>query len=194
MAGGLPRDLIREFRRLFAKRREAENGGNDLPTLCSALIKTDFELKLRAASVEAKDIGFAREVRQLFSKISDLESSLQALDELPNRADTLMAGYRELQVIAEPTDPSEPIEPSDAARKREKVSLLAAELAVYLYYCATLQEFFREERFDVQEFKRAESSGALDQLSRARQAFAVSPSLAESTITKFRKSYKMSVS
>jgi len=191
MAGGLPRDLIREYRKLFAERREAENGNNTLPMLCSALIKKDLESKLHAAAVEARDIGYAPKVRQIFDKVSDLEFSLQSPDELPNRVNTLMASHDELRHIAEAREPSNALEPSDTTNKDDKVSSLAAELAVYLYYCATLQEIFVDRGFDEEAFRNAETSGTFDRLSRARQAFAVSPSIADSTINMVRQSYGM---
>jgi hypothetical protein len=61
-----------------------------------------------------------------------------------------------------------------------------------LYYCATLLEFFENQSDLPKGFKEAEDSGSLDQLSEVRQAFALSPGLAESAITTFRSSYSMS--
>jgi hypothetical protein len=192
MAGGLPRDLIRAFRELFEERRQASNGGNTLSTLCSALIRADVKSKLRAASIEAKNVASEPEANELFSNIYDLEASLEGLDGLPNGAGNLLASQRRLLDTVRQKEPAKQTEQSVATPNRERMTALTTELGIYLYYCATLLEFFGEEDHDVERLKRAESSGAFDQLSRARQSFAISPSIAESAITKFRKQYSMS--
>ncbi len=57
----------------------------------------------------------------------------------------------------------------------------------------TLLEFFGREDLNIDTLKEAESSGALEQLAKARQFFALSPRIAESAITGFRKQYDMNV-
>jgi len=78
MAGGLPRDLIRVFRDLFEDRRQAGTGADDLSTLCSFLVQSDLKSKLRAASIEARDITLEAEAKagQVFSEIRRLEAAL----------------------------------------------------------------------------------------------------------------------
>jgi len=76
---------------------------------------------------------------------------------------------------------------------RERMTSLTTELGVYQYYCATLLDFFGAESFDAQRLQQAESSGALDQLCGARQSFTISPSIAESVITDFRKVHSLDI-
>lgn len=75
------------------------------------------------------------------------------------------------------------------AEVRAGLTRLCLELATYHYYCATLMRFFdadlTEERLRTAEDATGQAS--IDQLARARQAFAVSPRVAWSTISTFRQ-------
>jgi Cdc6-like AAA superfamily ATPase len=193
MAGGLPRDLIRVFRDLFEDRRQAGTGADDLSTLCSFLVQSDLKSKLRAASIEARDITLEAEAKagQVFSEIRRLEAALASPNHSSGRHMNLLEGYQKLLYIANQEDRQ--AEPSDVAAMRERMTSLTTELGVYLYYCATLLDFFGAESFDAQRLQQAESSGALDQLCGARQSFTISPSIAESVITDFRKVHSLDI-
>jgi hypothetical protein len=66
--------------------------------------------------------------------------------------------------------------------------------SVYLYYSATLLEFFGQKvPNSIDNLIEAENSGALDQLARIRQYFAVSPRIAETGIVEFRTNHSMDV-
>jgi hypothetical protein len=75
--------------------------------------------------------------------------------------------------------------------RREETASLSTELGVYLYYSVTLVEFFGQEDLSPETLKAAEESGALEQLARARQFFAINPRIAESVIAGFREQYSM---
>jgi membrane protein implicated in regulation of membrane protease activity len=193
VAGGLPRDLIRIFRALYEEHVQANAGESSLTTLCGSLITADLKSKLRATSIAAKDVALESEVNELFSRIRDLESSLQTPDRLSTISERLLANYRRLLEVASPTEPGNQSEPSATATKRENLTTLSAELGVYLYYSATLLEYFGQEDFRSETLRAAEDSGALEQLARARQLFAISPHMAEAGITAFREKYNMGV-
>jgi hypothetical protein len=79
------------------------------------------------------------------------------------------------------------------------VSRLELGLAGSLYYLATVIELFRDDRTKA-EFQELDGSAAsisesrqIESLSRARQAFAVSPIIAWQQISDFRASWNMSV-
>jgi hypothetical protein len=81
----------------------------------------------------------------------------------------------------------------EAAEARTKLARLRIEFAAYLYYCATMMEFFNAD-LTMERLKEAEEVGgdmSIDQLARARQAFAVSPQVAWSTNSMFRCAYGM---
>jgi hypothetical protein len=220
MAGGLPRDLIRTFRSMYAAHAEnaenaesaenaenaenaesaenAENAENtqansdesSLSMLCNSLIRTDMRSKLRATSIAAKDIAFGLEGKELFSRISTLEASLESSAELSSICEDLLATYQKLPDNSTAEEPANQSELSEAAAKRrERLTSLSFELEVYLYYCATLQEFFGQEDPSPETLKDAEKSGKLEQLARARQYFAINPRTVEQAISDFRQMY-----
>jgi hypothetical protein len=194
MAGGLPRDLIRVFRDLFDARSQGSTGGNTLSTLCGSLIRSDLKSKLQAASIEARDITLEAEAEagQLFSEISRLEATLASPNHSSGKQKSVLEGYQRLLYIANQEEVVQ-AEPADVAPKRNRMTSLTTELGVYLYYCSTLLEFFGVESVNVERLQQAESSGALNQLCRARQSFTISPSIAESVITDFRKVHSLDI-
>jgi hypothetical protein len=69
----------------------------------------------------------------------------------------------------------------------------AADLAAYEYFCATVLEYFVEDRPE-EDWRRIEEEGhLLDGLAAARQAFAVSPWLAWSRVSAFRRQWDLAV-
>ena len=196
MAGGLPRDLIRTFRSMYAAHAEnaentqANSGESSLSMLCNSLIRSDMRSKLRATSIAAKDIAFGLEGKELFSRISTLEASLESSAKLSSICEDLLANYRPLSDNSTAEEPANQSELSEAAAKRrERLTSLSVELEVYLYYCATLQEFFGQEDLSPETLKDAEESGKLEQLARARQYFAINPRTVEPAISDFRQMY-----
>jgi len=138
------------------------------------------------------------EVNELFNRIAKLESLLESPDGFSLRSSELLVHYKELLASAS-QEPAHQVEPAKVAanKKRERMALLNTELGVYLYYSATLLEFFGQEDFSVEALQAAENSGVsegtgtLNQLARARQFFAISPSIAEMAITDFREAHEM---
>jgi hypothetical protein len=192
VAGGLPRDLIRTFRDLFEEHTRSNSDESNLSALCASLIRSDLKAKLRAASIAAKDVRLEQEVDQLFESIRKLESLLEPTDCFPGNCPAVLESCRDLLPLAS-QELGRQTEPEEVAAKREKIASLSTELGVYLYYCATLLEFFGRRNFDMESLKAAEHSGELDQLARARQFFAISPSIAKSVISDFRKRHDMAI-
>jgi hypothetical protein len=202
MAGGLPRDLIRTFRSLYAEHAknvedaehaehtQADSGESSLSMLCNSLIRTDLRSKLRATSIAAKDIAFGSEGKELFSRISELEASLESSDELSSICESLLANYRKLSDNPSSEEPANQSELSEAAAKRrERLTSLSDELEVYLHYCATLQNFFGQEDLGQETLRAAEDSGTLERLATARQLLAISPRMVEAAVAPFQKEY-----
>ena len=196
MAGGLPRDLIRIFRSMVEEHQQADGGESSLSTLCGSLIRADLKAKLRAAAVAAKDIMLEPEVNRLFKRIAKLESLLESPDGFSLGSSELLVHYKELLASAS-QEPTQQAEPAEVTAKRERMASLSTELGVYLYYSATLLEFFGQEDFSIEALQAAENSGVsegkgtLDQLARARQFFAISPRTAEMVIADFREAHDM---
>ena len=202
MAGGLPRDLIRTFRSMYAEHAkhaedaedaehtQQDSGESSLSMLCNSLIRTDMRSKLRATSIAAKDIAFGSEGKELFSRISELEASLESSEELSSICESLLVNYRKLSDNPSAEEPDNQSELSEAAAtRRERLTSLSDELEVYLHYCATLQIFFGQEDLGPETLRAAEDSGKLEQLARARQLFAISPRMVEAAVAPFQEEY-----
>jgi len=195
MTGGLPRDLIRTFRALYEEHEQqlrSGSGQNDLSTLCASLVRVDLKAKLRATSIAAKDIMLEPEVTQLFERLRRLEALLDATDRPLTICPALLQGYKDLLASAGEESAWQATS-EEVAAKRGEIASLSTELGVYLYYSATLLEFFGQEVLNVDNLKEAENSGAIDQLAKMRQFFAISPRIAESGITEFRNHHSMGV-
>jgi hypothetical protein len=151
--------LIRVFRALF-EARDHENGGEkDLSTLSGSLIRADLESKLRAASIEAKDIRLEPEVEHLIAKTHELESLLESADWYSGSCPALLESYQDLMNSVSQGSAREG-ESAEVASKREKIASLSTELGVYLFYCVTLLEFFGQENLDIEALNAAKNSGS----------------------------------
>jgi hypothetical protein len=118
---------------------------------------------------------------------------LDSTDSLLTVYPDLLQGYKDLLTRAHEKSARQ-AESEEVAAKRGEIVSLSTELGVYLYYSATLLEFFGEKvPTNIDNLKEAENSGALDQLARIRQYFAVSPRVAESGIREFRNNHSMDI-
>ena len=182
LSGGLPRDLIRVAREMFELSRVPQSG-QKLADLTTAMITRDMNRKWQAVVIAAAEFELEPHTGQFLDKIRTIQR-VTTSKELLVACRTLADLVREF--------------PSDPGRAREsqlKLAKLHFELAAYYYYCATLMQFFNsdlsEERLKAAEDEPGEMG--IDQLARARQAFAVSPQLAWSMNSEFRDAYGMDV-
>lgn len=203
MAGGLPRDLIRTCRALFGQCRTT-TGETSLQVLGSSLIRAELNSKLRAVSVAAKNITVGPEANQLFEVIYELKSNetlwskplylLERCRELLTYADqeqdvpSQEGSETEVAELSQSVDGQRPL--NETAHTWEQLSSLSTEFGVYLYYSVTLLQFFGEN-YSPERLKEAESTGALDQLTTARQFLSTNPRIARSIVTEFRRFYNI---
>jgi len=66
-----------------------------------------------------------------------------------------------------------------------KSSMLASELAAYMYFAATIIQYFNDS-LTAQRLRAAESSGLLDELAQCRQAFVMGAAAAWQKTSRFR--------
>jgi len=185
MGGGFPRYVIRVLRSMF-EHRSFDSGESSLSTLCGSLIRSDLRSKLHELSMAARASMIELGAYHTWETIHKLEALLASDDYFFGRSPDLLEIYSDLLDGA--SQASEPqAEPTKVAANRERVSSLSTWLRVYLYYSVTLLEFFGREDLSKETLKAAESSGALEQLAKARQFFDISPRAAELMITEFRK-------
>ena len=195
MSGGLPRDLIRVFRALYDVHTLSSSDENGLSALCRVMIRDDLKAKVRATAVAAqKDVTSEEETDDLMVRLGELETLLDGADSLPTVSPDLLKARTALLKRTnhgQAQQGEKQGETSAADPHGDSLALLRTELAIHVYYCATLLEFFGQEELDIDTLKEAESSGRLDRLARARHYFATSPRMAESAIKEFRKQYDM---
>jgi hypothetical protein len=195
MAGGLPRDLVRVCRELFRVRKQNPDT-EPLSKLTCKLIESDIKRKLHAVSVAAKDMAWGSEANELLRKIRQLEMAVKPVDnsseDHPYLSTVLVPWRLSLTSFANFLESTPQMPITDGTSKpHELIASLSGELGVYLYYSATLLEFF-DERTLSEDILRDESYQVMvDQLAAARQYLAVSPSIAEAMITEFRAHYNM---
>ena len=70
------------------------------------------------------------------------------------------------------------------------LSSLSQELATYVYYSATLVQFFNND-LEEPTLREAIQAGSIDRLARARQSFMLGPMISKSIVTEFRKLHNM---
>lgn len=155
ISGGLARDLIRAMRRQVMLAKRGDSRG--LQALATRLVKDEVSAKLAAVEValQQDDDSSAKK------KILELTHEIAADDEeaLVVIARTLRASMRSV------------------SRPDGFSARLGSDLAVYLYFAATVMRFFNDS-LDEERLTKAVSSGLLDDLARCRQEFVIGAELA----------------
>ena len=182
LSGGLPRDLIRVARELLELGR-ADQVGKELPDLVRALLADELDRKQRAVAVAAAKVKLEPWTGRFLAAMEATRTAAEP-GALLIAARTLAkdeSGYRN--------------QTEESLVASSQLARLRGELASYYYYCATLAEYFSagltEERLRAAEEARQDAPGSVDQLARARQAFAVSPQIAWGAASSFRQASGM---
>lgn len=173
LSGGLARELIRCFRDLVEQASLPTNN-RDLGSLARVLVWLELRDRARA-------VGFAATRLEAEPERGELLHLLHQLSLSPPTSSTLLSAYERLCVDCElaATDES-PERPAQAALKR-----LSVEIGTYVYYLATVLEFFTSMPSRA-TMERAMGSG-LDELARSYQALATSSTLSRQLLNDFRK-------
>jgi hypothetical protein len=197
MAGGLPRDVIRFAREIISLARP-DGEELTLSAACSTLVSHQIAGKAEATLIASRQLRPVAEVAELQSCAADLRSR-------PATADSLMAfvdRHRPILTASKLDTPAGDDDPQPSP------SALACELITFVYFCATLLEFFTTER-PADEYEDAIGEGPRDrssptsstnppepelqapplanQLSEAHQAFAIDAALAWAAVTEVRQ-------
>jgi hypothetical protein len=177
LSGGLPRDLIRVARDLL-ELSQAPKASTKLTDLTRALVANELDRKRRAVVNPASEIGLEPWTGRFLDTVQATPTAVTPK--------ALLAACRTL--AEDPQD--DPREGTvEASEARSKLARLRLELAAYHYYCATLLQFF-DVSLTKKGLKAAEAAtdaASIDQLARARQAFAVSSQVAWSAVSAFRE-------
>ena len=185
-SGGLPRDLIRNFRNLLEFNQSSTNGkavGKTLTTLCHEVITADLKAKIRATAASAKKIDADLVGSSLVERLFQISTTTVSDASLFAEANALL----QWQWARSPdTKPVEEIA-AEAVRIR-KVECLSKELGSYLYLLATVLGFFNDS-LDEPTLKNAARNGDLETLATARQFMEVNPSITVSLLNNLRKKW-----
>jgi hypothetical protein len=176
LSGGLARDLVRSCRDTIERVR-IDTAPTDLGSICEQLVINDVRSKLRAIEVSLKRHRIEPELSLAVDRIRRIE------DATTNRQ-TFLAARRNLETPAFVVEQGNGTA-GDAQQKRLAIADLALELHTYLYFAATLLEFFTND-LSQQQLAQAETSGEITRLARAKQSFAVNAYTALSILDEFR--------
>lgn len=195
MSGGLPRDLIRNFRSVLEAYEQAPTK-NTLGAICGRVVSFDLRAKVRATRTSAKKIHLEPDVDRFLEILYDLEPGIDHNSLLIESGARLLDMSRSLlPATAAPAPP-----PSTAITKQEQErSLMAAQLAdlaeelgTYVYYAVTLRQFFNDDMKE-EMFTHPPMSGTLDTLAKARQVLGVNPGITRTMLKSFRAAHVLAV-
>jgi hypothetical protein len=173
LAGGLPRDIIRQFRSIV----KTSKTDNNLLFVIKRLIQDDIVAKARASHFDIRKIKEHRQKAEVIVIVEDLTSS--RFDEKSLLTDlrgllTICQTIRDLSQIKE-----------DEIIVVKKLQAITEELATYLAWIMTVYQLFVTDT-NINKL-RNEDIFVFDFLAQTRQSLAVDFGLARSQITKLRK-------
>ncbi len=177
LSGGLARDVIRACREMLELVHN-EPLTTDLASICTKLVMADVRSKLRAISISVAEIGEEPETSRLIDRICGIEMS--------TRSSKVFLGARLAMPPPKIRLHFDEDAPQERAGKLQLINDLAIELHTYLYFSATVLEFF-SETLSENKLKAAEGAGEIDKLARARQSFALNAYVSLELLDQFRK-------
>jgi hypothetical protein len=185
ISGGLARDLIRTCRNLVELVQEKPDTpvARDLASVCNSLIRQDVKSKVRAIATSARKLEIEPECSAFLASLHELERVAEAKEPLDGAIDGLC-----VNMTRHLSDDKE--EAKKLAESRRQLALLGQELTGYLYYSDTLLHFFGDGLKE-ESLRKAEESGALNLLARARQSLGGNSSIAKPIIQRFREEYEI---
>ncbi|HEV7646190.1 MAG TPA: hypothetical protein VGO50_19810 [Pyrinomonadaceae bacterium] len=187
LAGGLPRDLIRNFRNLVELNQKAQPNteGRDIGELCREIIAVDIRRKTRAIISSAKKKEGLPEAGKFIEMIFDTEN-------VQLKPPELLAATKKLLHWNCPAGAGSSAEEKADNVNRRELEKLSEELGSYLYFLTTILEFFRVGLSEA-TLRRAAYDGDLDLLAKARQLMSVNPTMVVATLSKLRVKWKFDV-
>ncbi|RLK62083.1 hypothetical protein CLV68_2636 [Actinokineospora cianjurensis] len=168
LSGGLPRDLIRTARKVVDA--QEPTGPTDLSTIAGKLVTQDVARKAHAIAIAARKLDHEPQIGLFLLECAGLRESAASAGQLRRRIKEM----------------------APSAVGQGPLARLVEELTCYLYYAATVLEFF-----DTTAGPRPwtagppDAPGDLARLARAREAFAVSTRVAWESISRFRTAWAM---
>jgi hypothetical protein len=211
LAGGLPRDLVRVARDLveISQGTATVAPHRDMCDVVAALVQIDLRSRADAAVIALRRNGTQLAIEPMALWINEISNCMTGwLRAKHGGGDVHISELRAAQLLelcgsypaaVYSSRPADAATASGAEGAAATVSRLGLMLAGFLYYLATVIELFRDDRTKA-EFKELDESATgaatirqVEYLTRARQAFVVSPVIAWQQISDFRASWDMNV-
>ena len=191
MSGGLPRDLIRNFRNIL----EIGSDRSGLSAICSHLVSGDIVSKARAVGTSVRKIGLRPQADRFLEALPRVELLAGSDRDLEQLADMILdpsfledkttepeAPVTETEGQRAPPAPAKPSD--DAIAKLQQLRDLAEEIATYLLYVVALRRFFDDDLKD-QDLIGLITSGDIDRLAEARRYLGVNPAISRAVVRDF---------
>ena len=170
MAGGLPRDLIRQCRALFEKRCAGAGPDVQLHGLCESLVMADWESKLTAITVEAQKIPLERQTAKFIEVISAVGSRSPDAP-MWSRLEDADRCRQELSQAPEERDDE------GVTKARKSLLSLHQEVRSYLYFLATVMDVFGPT-LNANTWNSYVANNTFGRLARVRQWMAINHEVA----------------
>jgi ABC-type multidrug transport system fused ATPase/permease subunit len=186
LAGGLARDVIRYARTIIDTRDP--QGRATLGAISTAVLRRELSAKLHAIVIDAQTADNVPSAR------ADFLAWVHKL-----HVDNITASrlVEESRVVSTATRQAHTSNGAARSAKGEtKLALLRNETACYMYFAATLLQFFNRH-LDAARMQSAEQrgreSGGIEQLALARQRLGVDPTLAWRLLNSFRRHHGLTM-
>jgi hypothetical protein len=183
LSGGLPRDLIRNFRTFLENNQPPSSGtfeGTEIGELCRLIVVADIKSKIRAIGAAAKKIDIQPESEQFVELLYQIEN--QQLDEPGlQKVVTDLLKPRPGRIVSETATDQE----RQDSKECLKIGKLSLELGAYVYFLTTTLQFFSNTLTE-DKLKTALSEGDLEKLARSRQLMALNPTITVSILDELR--------
>jgi hypothetical protein len=181
MSGGLPRDLIRVARAMVDVQSESI-ADSSITEISARLVERDLQAKLQAMAIASARLKLGPGSASFLARLHEMGKS---------GVDSARLVRASTEFIRAAID----LETGDSEKTVEAWTALVnlhRELAGFLYYSATILEFFGPG-LDETKIVRAQSlesaAGGIEQLAQARQVFAIDVGLSWAIVTDFRNEW-----
>jgi hypothetical protein len=181
LSGGLPRDLIRTCREIFAQAKAS--GSRDLYPLCSSIVVQDLESKIRGTVRSVSDEMGGRGAAWPLPELRKLQENLSSPERILEVCAPLMEAQPKSQSGTSVNDAKE------GAGVPPKIRTAVQDLGVYAYFSATLLGLLRifEMPESWNEPARGKTLEYADQIARSRQEITTSIHVSIDRISGLRK-------
>ena len=183
MSGGLPRDLIRSFRKVLEVDGPSPGQPPSLSTVCNQLVTNDIVAKALAVRTAARKIKLPVEIDLLVTAMRQLEDAAGIDDALETQARQLL----DPTFFPAPASARIVGEEKGAEAALNQLRDLAEEIATYIFYVVALRRFFTD-KLSQADLVAAIDSGRIDKLAQARRYLGVNPAISRSMIDGWKAS------